>query len=173
MNFLAGFLLLLSNETTATLLFHKILTNHKYNMYGLFQQDLPYLDTLSLHFKRFFQQIDSSYCKFYESNDINLVHFVFVKHWISLFTLSRLITMDELKELWTHFIDNGWDDILLFSIGILKCHKSEILKIKQSDDIVMFLYTLLEGDIEDKHNYLLELNLMKMRINSSSVCIVI
>lgn len=172
MNFIAGFLLILSNETTAMLLFHKILTNHKYNMYGLFQKDLPYLDTLTIHFNKYFQQIDKDYYQFFESNDINLVHFVFVRHWLTLFTLSKLITMDELKELWTHFLDNGWDDILFFSIGVLICHKNEILKIKMKDDVIIYLYTLFEGDVQEKHNYIMKLNYLKMRV-SSSVCIII
>lgn len=72
-----------------------------------------------------------------------MISFVYVKHWITLYTLSHVINHEELLELWSDFLEKGWITILLFSISILKCHKSEICKLSNSSDIIMFIYVLI------------------------------
>lgn len=69
--------------------------------------------------------------------------YVYLKHWLTLFTQTFILSKSERDNLWDQFFNAGWSIIIRFSIVILIRYRNDILLINDNTDLVEYIYVLL------------------------------
>ena len=138
MNFIAGFLLKLTNfdEIQTFYIFKNILKD----LQGYFEDDFPLLKTNIYIFDKYFKEL---YPKLYKHfKKVEVYNEFWVGKWFqSLFTLS--LPFDELCTIWDILIIKGFDFIIYISLAIISSIEKELLEINDSSDILTYLENVL------------------------------
>lgn len=138
MNFIAGFLLKLTNfdEIQTFYIFKNILNDIK----GYFENDFPLLKKNMYIFDSYFKEL---YPKLYKHfKKVELYNELWIGKWFqSLFILS--FPFDELSNIWDILIIKGFDYIIYISLAIIGSIEDELLQIKDSSDILAYLKNVL------------------------------
>ena len=138
MNFIAGFLLKLTNfdEIQTFYIFRNILKDIK----GYFEDDFPLLKKNIFIFDKYFKELYPKLYKHFKKAE--LYNEFWVGKWFqSLFTLS--LPFDELCNIWDVLIIKGFDFIIYISLAIIGSIKNELLELKDSSDILAYLQNVL------------------------------
>ena len=138
MNFIAGFLLKLTNfdEIQTFYIFRNILKDIK----GYFEDDFPLLKKNIFIFDKYFKELYPKLYKHFKKAEI--YNEFWVGKWFqSLFTLS--LSFDELCNIWDILIIKGFDFIIYIGLAIIGSIKNELLELKDSSDILAYLQNVL------------------------------
>ena len=162
MNFIAGFLLKLTNYDEIKTMY--IIKNILVDIKGYFEDDFPLLKKNINIFENYFQEL---FPKLY-------THFkkceVYTEFWVgkwlqTLFTLS--LPFEELCNVWDILIIKGFDYIIYISLALINSIENELLKLEDSSDILAYIKNVLnpkeivtinKKELEDRNYWIIPLN---------------
>ena len=143
MNFIVGFLLKITNynEVRTFYIFKHILNDIK----GYFEEGFPLLNKNIIIFQNYFQVIYEKVYKHFKKNEI--INEFYITKWLqTLLTLS--LPFEELSIIWDILLLHGFDFIIFICLSFFDFIENDILKLKESSDIVNFLEKMLNPEGE-------------------------
>lgn len=132
MNSLTAYLLLYCSEQNVFIILTRLMRCKKYCLTELYKEGMPQIDVLKKQFNKMLKKNEPKLYNYFKNIDYDVVSFVFIKQWLTLFTQSGILTLEELKKFWSLFFLDGWEAVLKLSYLILIKHKEEILLIEES-----------------------------------------
>ena len=143
MNFIVGFLLKITNynEVRAFYIFKHILNDIK----GYFEEGLPLLNKNIIIFQNYFQEIYQKIYKHFKKYEI--INEFYITKWLqTLLTLS--LPFEELIIIWDILLLHGFDFIIFICLSFFDFIEDDILKLKESSDIINLLEKMLNPEGE-------------------------
>ena len=143
MNFIVGFLLKITNynEVRTFYIFKHILKDIK----GYFEEGFPLLNKNIIIFQNYFQEIYQKIYKHFKKHEI--INEFYITKWLqTLLTLS--LPFEELSIIWDILLLHGFDFIIFICLAFFDFMESEILKLKESADIINYLEKALNPEGE-------------------------
>jgi len=159
MNFVVGFLLVVSNFNELETFYMMLsLLNYtgenNFGVRGFFTQDFPLLKLYLFIFQFFFLKKIPLLKGHFDKLDIP--NELWISKWLqTLFTI--VLPYDAVKRVWDCILTYGLDFIINFSIAYLKYLESDLLKLKDTIDIINFFKNLSPQKYEDEYEDLEEL----------------
>lgn len=173
MNFIAGFLLKLTNynEIKTFYIFKNILPEIK----GYFEDGFPLLNKNISIFNEYFQKI---YPKLYNHfKTYEVFNELWVGKWFqTLFTLS--LPFEELCNIWDILIIRGFYFIIYISLALIGSIQKELFKLNDSSDILSFIKSVLnpkdpiliyKNKLEDEEEYKTIIPLYEILSNANKI----
>ena len=143
MNFIVGFLLKITNynEVRTFYIFKHILNDIK----GYFEEGFPLLNKNVILFQNYFQNSYQKIHKHFKKHEI--INEFYISKWLqTLLTLS--LPFEELSIIWDILLLHGFDFIVFICLAFFDFIENDILKLKESADIINYLEKLLNPEGE-------------------------
>ena len=143
MNFIVGFLLKITNynEVRTFYIFKHILNDIK----GYFEEGFPLLNKNVILFQNYFQNIYQKIHKHFKKHEI--INEFYITKWLqTLLTLS--LPFEELSIIWDILLLHGFDFIVFICLAFFDFIENDIIKLKESADIINYLEKLLNPEGE-------------------------
>jgi len=153
MNFIAGFLLIVSNfnELEAFYMMLSLLNytgENDFGIRGFYTMDFPLLKLYLFIFQYFFTKKLPALKAYFDKLDIP--DELWISKWIqTLFTI--VLPYDAVKRVWDFVLTNGLDFIISFSIAYLKFLEPDLLKLNDTIDIINFFKKLSPQKDEEEY----------------------
>lgn len=139
MNYICAFLLTKCGEEESFILMYRLITNKRYSLNNLFKESFPYIDVLLKLFYKTLKHADVELYYYLKKNNCNVVITILVKHWLTLFTQTFILSDKERDKLWDLFFVQGWIPIIRLSVLILVQNRDYVLGYDEND-LIGFLY---------------------------------
>ena len=143
MNFIVGFLLKITNynEVRTFYIFKHILNDIK----GYFEEGFPLLNKNVILFQNYFQNSYQKIHKHFKKHEI--INEFYITKWLqTLLTLS--LPFEELSIIWDILLLHGFDFIVFICLAFFDFIENDIIKLKESADIINYLEKLLNPEGE-------------------------
>ena len=143
MNFIVGFLLKITNynEVRTFYIFKHILNDIK----GYFEEGFPLLNKNVILFQNYFQNSYQKIHKHFKKHEI--INEFYITKWLqTLLTLS--LPFEELSIIWDILLLHGFDFIIFICLAFFDFIENDIIKLKESADIINYLEKLLNPEGE-------------------------
>ena len=143
MNFIVGFLLKITNynEVRTFYIFKHILNDIK----GYFEEGFPLLNKNVILFQNYFQNSYQKIHKHFKKHEI--INEFYITKWLqTLLTLS--LSFEELSIIWDILLLHGFDFIVFICLAFFDFIENDIIKLKESADIINYLEKLLNPEGE-------------------------
>ena len=143
MNFIVGFLLKITNynEVRTFYIFKHILNDIK----GYFEEGFPLLNKNVILFQNYFQNSYQKIHKHFKKYEI--INEFYITKWLqTLLTLS--LPFEELSIIWDILLLHGFDFIVFICLAFFDFIENDIIKLKESADIINYLEKLLNPEGE-------------------------
>lgn len=156
MNFIAGFLLLVSdfNETEALYLFIALFSNTFSNFYGIrgfFSENFPLLNAYTYAFNHFFQRKMPALKNHFFN--LEIPDEVWILKWIqTLYTIS--LPLEASMRLYDCLLSQGLHFIISFSIAFVKSFENDLIKLQDSFDVIDYFKSVFQGKNKSWHRQL-------------------
>jgi len=137
MNFIAGFLLLVSdiNQVDTFYLFRSLFQSEKFNLRGFYIDEFPFLKLYIYQFDHIFKEKLPNLKKHFEK--LEVPNELWICKWIqTLYTIC--IPFELLVRLWDCILAKGLNFILNFTFALLDKYEKELLKLLDLSDISDF-----------------------------------
>jgi hypothetical protein len=178
MNFIAGFLLLVSdfNETEALYLFMALFSNTFNNLYGIrgfFSENFPLLNAYTYAFNHFFQRKMPTLKNHFLN--LEIPDEVWILKWIqTLYTIS--LPLDASMRLYDCLFSQGLHFIISFSIAFVKSFENDLIKLGDSFDVIDYFKSVFQGKNGKGKNwhrqlYIEEIISYAMKLDITSHCV--
>ena len=144
MNFIIGFLLKITNfNEIMTFYFFKHILN---DIKGYFEVGLPLLHKNVNIFENYFSDCYKKIYKHFKKHEI--INEFYISKWLqTLFTLS--LPFEELAIIWDILLIRGFDFIIFICLALFDFIESDIIKLKESADIINYLEKFLKSEGEN------------------------
>ena len=162
MNFIAGFLLKLTNYDEVKTLY--IIKNILIDIKGYFENEFPLLKKNINIFEKYLKELFPKLYNHFIKCDVYSEFWV--GKWLqTLFTLS--LPFEELCNVWDILIIKGFDYIIYISLALINSIENELLKLEDSSDILAYIknalypkeiITINKKELEYKTYWIIPLN---------------
>lgn len=140
MNYLVCYILSKGNESQSFLLLYQMILNNKFSFQKLYTKGFPQIDILKEKFYETLRICDFNLHQHIINFSYDIVLYIYVKHWLTLFTQTYIISREERDQLWDRFFSDGWSVIIRFSIIILIRFRDDLILINDNTDLIEYLY---------------------------------
>lgn len=103
MNSLTAYLLLYCSEQNVFIILTRLMRCKKYCLTELYKEGMPQIDVLKKQFNKMLKKNEPKLYNYFKNIDYDVVSFVFIKQWLTLFTQSGILTLEELKNFGHYF----------------------------------------------------------------------